>query len=291
MLIHAHHDRLDAGSRTAASVISSLPGPAAAHAERATTITPVREAECWKRTEMTVLEETQPPRVCPSNTSWLPPAPGSASSRPAPATSLSIEIIEDRQGFNALKPEEWDRFNAKARTVRRLPFQSHAWLARWCDTSYLDRRGAASLHLAITVVRQDDTACLISPLAVERDYGLISLVWMGAPASQYGDVLLDHGRTSATEIAVAFRHGLDHVGPDVIRLRRVRADAVAAPLLRSEKATVTETNFAPFIDLSTTSTNAVYAERHGAQKLAPAPSARGERPRHRRDHPTRRCRR
>jgi CelD/BcsL family acetyltransferase involved in cellulose biosynthesis len=123
---------------------------------------------------------------------------------------------------------------------------------------------AASLHLAITVVRQDDTACLISPLVVERDYGLITLVWMGAPASQYGDVLLDHGRTSATEIAIAFRHGLDHVAPDVRRLGRVRADAAAAPLLRSEKATVTDTNFAPFIELSTTSTDAASADRFSA---------------------------
>ena len=64
------------------------------------------------------------------------------------------------------------------------------------------------------------------PFAVHRRYGVSRLIWMGQPASQYGDVLLDPERASSIEIAIAFNRVLEHVAPDVADLRRVRDDAL-----------------------------------------------------------------
>ncbi len=212
---------------------------------------------------MTVLEQSRARPAQPSDPSWLAPATDPARHHADPAHALTIELVEDRAGFEALKPD-WDRLHAKASTIRRLPFQSHAWLSIWCET-HLRQASSGPVRLAIAVVRQGRAVCLICPFAVEHVYGLKRLVWMGDPASQYGDVLLDHDRASSTEIAAAFRHVLDHVTPDIIRLRRVRADAAAAPFLRGEKAAIAATNQAPFIDLSKASTPDAYAARFSAK--------------------------
>lgn len=212
---------------------------------------------------MIVPEESYARPARPSDPSWLAPRADPARTHAQPARGLTIELVQDRQGFEALKPE-WDRLHKKASTIRRLPFQSHAWLSHWCET-HLRHGASGQVRLAIAVVRQGSAVCLICPFAVERVYGLKRLVWMGDPASQYGDVLLNHDRASSTEIAAAFHHVLDHVAPDIIRLRRVRADAAAAPFLRGEKAAIAATNHAPSIDLTKTPTPDAYAARFSAK--------------------------
>lgn len=158
------------------------------------------------------------------------------------APRLSFELVEDRADFDALK-SEWDRLHAAAGRYQ-LAFQSHAWLGHCWDAA---ARTTTAPRPAIVVVRRGASVCLICPFAVERHLAITRLVWMGEPASQYGDVLLDPAVASSTEIAAAFDHAIACLRPDLVHLRRVRADAAVAPYLRAMRATVTDTGAAPFM--------------------------------------------
>jgi CelD/BcsL family acetyltransferase involved in cellulose biosynthesis len=173
---------------------------------------------------MTAIMKTSDSSARPSDPTWLDIATVEAACQVAPTTAVSIEIVDDCARFEALEPE-WNRLHRKAGRRHRLAFQSHAWLSKWCAAFAVDQPDA-STRLAIAVVRQGDTICLICPFAVHRRYGVSRLIWMGQPASQYGDVLLDPERASSIEIAIAFNRVLEHVAPDVADLRRVRDDAL-----------------------------------------------------------------
>ena len=214
---------------------------------------------------MTAIMKISDSSARPSDPTWLDIATVEAACQVPPSTAVSIEIVDDCARFEALEPE-WNRLHRKAGRRHRLAFQSHAWLSKWCAVFAVDRPDA-STRLAIAEVRQGDTVSLICPFAVHRRYGVSRLIWMGQPASQYGDVLIDPERASGIEIAIAFNRVLEHFAPDVVELRRVREDAAIAPTLKARGAAVTEQNHAPFIDFTKLSSAEDYAARFSAKAL------------------------
>jgi CelD/BcsL family acetyltransferase involved in cellulose biosynthesis len=119
--------------------------------------------------------------------------------RPGPQTGLqtgpTFDVVRTRAGFDALEADWNDLF---ARTGRgEQMFQGFNWLWHWAN-HYL----RSSDELAIVTGRQDGRLMLVLPLTVERVAGLRQLSFMGAPVSQYGDVLTalagDAGRCART---------------------------------------------------------------------------------------------
>ena len=106
---------------------------------------------------------------------------------------------------------------------------------------------------------------MVWPLVSEHTNGLRQVAWMGEPVSQYGDVLIE----STADAASVLRQGWDflasELAPDLVRLRKVRADAAIAPLLDEINAIPTDRQQAPFLDLGSAASFADYEQRYSAR--------------------------
>ena len=101
----------------------------------------------------------------------------------------------------------------------------------------------------------------ILPLAVQRVAGLRQLVFMGAPVSQYGDALIEAVPDRDDILLRALRFAFAATRADVVRLVKVRDDAMIATALGVLKAAVTCAEDAPYIDLAAAGTYANYEAR------------------------------
>ena len=143
----------------------------------------------------------------------------------AAAAGITLELVETAQALRALAPE-WDALFERAGRPTQV-FQTHAFAEAWARTYRDDGRP----RLAIVTGRQDGRLALVCPFVVERSAGLNVLAWLGAPIAQYGDVLVEPGPDAPAMLSAAWEHVRTHVRPDVVRLRKVRADAAVSPLL------------------------------------------------------------
>jgi CelD/BcsL family acetyltransferase involved in cellulose biosynthesis len=178
----------------------------------------------------------------------------------AHATTLSV--IRDRLGFDALEPEWNDLFQRAGRNAH--PFQSFNWNWHWAN-HYLDHGRRGRLSLAIVTVRREGRLVMLWPLVAERVAGLGQLRWMGEPVSQYGDVLCESGADTACLLRAAWQFITARLGADAVVLRKVRADAVVAPLFREIGLERTGVEEAPFLDLSSAPDFAAYEQRYSTK--------------------------
>lgn len=130
--------------------------------------------------------------------------PGDLARAPASgrlAAPAHVEIIRDMEDAAAV----WRGFEQDAAMT---VFQSHAWLAAWWQCVGTRR----SAQPVICVVRQENgRPGMILPLALERRFGLPSLVWMAECEADYHAPLLDrdfaarcdHAMVAATMTAIA----------------------------------------------------------------------------------------
>lgn len=157
-------------------------------------------------------------------------------------TAPEIAVIGDRAGFDALKPE-WDALFAASAAPHQL-FQSHAFLAVWCD-HYLGRDD----RLCIVAGRRGGRLVSLWPLVRQRRFGLDRLVLMGAPVAQFGDVLVAEGEERALWLA-AGHETIARLGADLFEARKVRDDAVLGALKAVRQGLVVQERQAPFADLA-----------------------------------------
>jgi CelD/BcsL family acetyltransferase involved in cellulose biosynthesis len=119
-------------------------------------------------------------------------APTTALATPSATTGLTIDAIEDVQGFDRLKGE-WDALlDASA---SRTPFLTWGWLRSW----WMHLAGSATLH--IIVVRQRGELIGIAPMMrTRRGISHASVLeFLGAGAgSDYLDVIVRTGREPDT---------------------------------------------------------------------------------------------
>jgi CelD/BcsL family acetyltransferase involved in cellulose biosynthesis len=177
-----------------------------------------------------------------------PHAPGVAG--------LSLDLITSRRGFDELEAD-WNALFERAAHDTQL-FQTFNWLWHWCN-HFATEDGS---ELAIVTAREAGRLVLVWPLVKERSAGTTKLVWMGEPASQYGDVLIEDGPDRQAILEAAWRHIGLHAGADVVRLRKVRADAAVAPFLNTNASIVTDELAAPALDLTRVASFADYEKRY-----------------------------
>jgi CelD/BcsL family acetyltransferase involved in cellulose biosynthesis len=157
-----------------------------------------------------------------------------------------LAMVSDVAGLERLEGDWNELFERSARPTH--VFQSYAWSRHWCR-HYLGREKHGGPALAIVTGHINGRLVLVMPLVVERRLGLVRMTWLGEPVSQYGDVLAAPEAAGLDVLERAWRLAVAETGADLANLRKVRADAQAAPLLRQLGAIVTGTEEAPAIDL------------------------------------------
>lgn len=142
------------------------------------------------------------------------------------APQLAFHIAGTVDELLALGPE-WDSLFETAGRPEQV-FQTHAFCALWAQF-YATSRDV--LHIAVITARHDGRLVMVWPLVVERSLGCNVLAWLGEPVAQYGDVVIAQGMDHMATLTSAWEHVKAKVSPDLLRLRKVRGDAVIAPFL------------------------------------------------------------
>lgn len=194
----------------------------------------------------------------------VPAVTVSAPARAPVSTALDFSLVSDRRDFDALE-EDWNDLFARAGSSQQL-FLGFNWLWHWAN-HYLAGSGQ---RLAILVARRNGRLAMVWPLVSERKHGLRVLSWMGDPVSQYGDVLVEECNDRIELLRAGWARLRAETKADAVSLRKVRADAAIAPLLKELGGQVTETLQAPYLDLASAPDYAAYEERYSR-------SVRGER--------------
>lgn len=172
---------------------------------------------------------------------------------------ITLHLVHDRAGFNALEAEWTDLFKRAGRPEQM--FQSFGWLWHWCN-HFLPRHGRRPT-LAVVTGHRDGRLVLACPFLLTRSGGLMTLSFMGDPVSQYGDVLLEDGPEAQHDLAAGFDFLIKQANVDVVHLRKVRADAAIAPLLRARGVTFTDVQKAPFVSFDGATDYAAFEQRYG----------------------------
>lgn len=181
--------------------------------------------------------------------------------RPLHSAGLSVQLITDRAGFDALE-EEWDDLYARAGGFSN-PFLSFGWCWHWCN-HFLGKDSGT--ELCILTGRRFGHLVMIWPMVRQRVGGMTTLTWLGAPVSQYGDVLAEHGEARQSLLASGWDYLRREVPVDFISLWKVRGDSAIAPLLKRLDVRITRADRAPYADLSSAPTFADYAQRFSSSR-------------------------
>ena len=190
---------------------------------------------------------------------WLQhrsPSVGTAN----PTAGLDIELVTTRAAFDALEAD-WNQLASRNTATAGL-FLGFNWNWHWCN-HYLDKDGS---RLAIVVGRRDGRLVMLLPLLQKRAAGLRVLCFMGAPVSQYGDVLIEAGaRDPEAWLRQGWVHVIGQLRPDIVVLRKVRDDSAAAILMRALGASAHDRQRAPFIDLRGATDFDVFEQRYSGK--------------------------
>jgi CelD/BcsL family acetyltransferase involved in cellulose biosynthesis len=171
--------------------------------------------------------------------------------------ALSLDLVTTRAEFDALE-HEWNSLFARAGQGTQL-FQTFNWLWHWCN-HFVDGRSGA--RLSIVTARRHGKLVLVWPLVAERTGLVTRLSWMGEPVSQYGDVVMDDEAGGLDLLREAWVFLLMQTRASVVQLRRVRADAKVAPLMRELALIETEPLIAPYLDLRSAPSFEEYEKRY-----------------------------
>lgn len=167
------------------------------------------------------------------------------------------------QGADAVEQAATDWQAIERAGGAATPFQTFA-MARAAVEAHLRRKETPR----IVVARRDGRPVVIFPTVLVNRFGLAVARFLGEPLIQYGDVLCEPG-TGKRYLEAAWRAAADPAVAHAIHLRKVRADARIAPLLK-DKATASNHDEAPFLDITRASINAEGEPRklrHSRRKL------------------------
>ncbi len=147
------------------------------------------------------------------------------------ARPVAFGLIDTFQDLEA-HAAEWTALQQRAGGDSSA-FHSFGFVAAWAKIWLHDADGTPSRcrRLAILTARQNGRLVMVWPLVVERQLGLKIVSWLGQPVAQYGDVLLDDVSDPDGLIEEGWLEIERRLSPDVVRLRKVREDAVITPFL------------------------------------------------------------
>jgi len=195
---------------------------------------------------------------------WNPTCKGRRNikeERPLHSAGLSLQLITDREGFDALE-QEWNDLYARAEAFSN-PFLSFAWCWHWCN-HFLGKGTGTELH--ILTGRRFGRLVMVWPMVCQRAGGMSSLTWLGAPVSQYGDVLAEKSEPRQSLLEQGWNYLRREVPVDFIFLWKVRGDSTIAPLLKRIGMRITQADCAPYADLSSAPTFSDYAKRFSSSR-------------------------
>jgi CelD/BcsL family acetyltransferase involved in cellulose biosynthesis len=206
---------------------------------------------------------TTSPRSTVSASPGAPIVPMTAPQAATSAADVELSLVTSRAAFDALEAE-WNALFERAGKDTQV-FQTFNWNWHWANT-YLSGSdgGIDGLKLSIVTGRRDGKLIMVWPLVSERVRGITQIFWMGEPVSQYGDVVIDDIADALDVMRAGWEFLKAHAKGDVLRLRRVRADAAVAALLKEIGARVADRLTAPCIDLSSAPSFAKYEERYSS---------------------------
>ncbi len=180
----------------------------------------------------------------------------------AAAPAITFAVVGERSAFDALEPEWNDLFRRAGRDTQL--FQTFNWNWHWAN-HYLGSAAGARATLAVVTVRREGRLAMLWPLVIERGAGLRVLRWMGAPVSQYGDVLAEAGPDTLPLMRQAWTFITTKIEVDAVLMRKVRADAIVADLFRELGLQRTALAQAPCLDLASAPDFAAYEQRYSAK--------------------------
>lgn len=187
----------------------------------------------------------------------------SARPRAAAPAGIDLQIIDGVDEIAALAGE-WAALERRAGATLQA-FNTQAWNHRWL-TAYLAASGSGPRPV-VMAAREQGRLVLVWPLLVHRRFGLRIATFIGAPVSQYGDVLVEQRQDSPQIIAAALDAIAAQLRPDALWLRKVREDAAVAPVLAHGDAQRSETLAAPFIALADAAGPVHYESLYSAKTL------------------------
>ena len=186
----------------------------------------------------------------------------SVSDQIEPASSLlvwDLALVTTRAGFDALE-SEWNALFERAGQGTQM-FQTFNWLWHWCNHFAGEGSG---VHLSIVTARRDGRLVLVWPLALERAGLMTKLIWMGEPVGQYGDVVMEESADSLDLLRASWSFLVEETKASVVQLRKVRADAAVAPLMRDLGLIEIEQLTAPYLNLADAPSFAEYEKRYSS---------------------------
>lgn len=166
----------------------------------------------------------------------------------APCTDMPFQLVTDLQGVRELE-RDWGDLERRMGS-RSNPFLSYGWNWHWCEHFLSPRDSRSSLTPCILVGKDAGRVNMIWPLVLEQKFGMRILKFMGAPVSQYGDILAEDAPDLETRLGSAWDYLCDELMPDALHARKVRADSAIAALLRGRSSIAFDQTAAPYVDLS-----------------------------------------
>jgi CelD/BcsL family acetyltransferase involved in cellulose biosynthesis len=190
---------------------------------------------------------------------------------------LEARCITTLQELEALRTD-WQALEA-ACNDSSLVFQSHDWCSAWAAT-FLDDVKAP--ELCIATVRQSGKLIAVLPAMICVGSGPRILRVLSEPFAQYGGLLCHPARRTDAVLDAIFNAIKSHGGVDVIYLRHVREDNVAARFAARHLSPSGYRETAPFMDLSAFTGDEDYqgrytkVQRRRRKKIASAIGKLGE---------------
>ena len=180
------------------------------------------------------------------------------------ACGLDLEVVRDFAAFEALE-NDWNSLFQRAGQCHQL-FQTYSWNWHWCQ-SYLVPDGADSdLKLSVVVGRRDGRVVMIWPLITKRHMGVGYICWMGAPVSQYSDVIIEDAPEKMDWMNASWRFICADLAGDMVCIPKVREDSVLWALLQQLGVRPDQETEAPYADLAKAGTYDVYASRFSSRQ-------------------------
>jgi len=181
-----------------------------------------------------------------------PISAGPTAEKPATsANDLRFNIVETGEALETLTTP-WNELFARIAKPHQV-FQTHGFVKLWVNnareliTPTANRR--CDCRLVIATAYRSERLVLVWPLIISNRFGLHILATLGDPIAQYSDALVDPAETVIDLLAAALDQIRRKHRIDLLKLRKVRADATIAPFLAAKGSKPYNPVVAPYVIL------------------------------------------
>jgi CelD/BcsL family acetyltransferase involved in cellulose biosynthesis len=176
-------------------------------------------------------------------------------------TSVVLNQISSTTELQSIEAE-W-RFLESVNAITPTVFQSFDWVSNWCAAYASD---ISKGELTILAGRHNGKLVFIFPLMVTKLHGLKALQWLTEPIGQYGDVLCAEGQDAQQWMAQSLTFLRNAKKFDLLRLRHVRAESLAAPFVQAQMIDAKYYERAPYLDLTLFKSEQDYDGRYSSEQ-------------------------